>query len=93
MVPQYLAFVVWLVFLLIIFYFVLIRPQQRRTQRHNALVSGLKIGDRVVTIGGLHGKIRSLNDDTATVELASEAVVMVDRNAIGRKHETEEGAG
>lgn len=85
MVPQYVGFVMWLALLVAIFYFVLIRPQQRRAERHKQLVTGLEIGDRVVTIGGLHGRVKALADDTASLELSSQVVITVDRSAIGRK--------
>ena len=46
-----------------IFYFLIIRPQQKRSKDHRALLDNLKKGDRVVTSGGLHGEVVALKDD------------------------------
>lgn len=57
--------------IIIIFYFFMVRPQQRKQKQHKSFVDSLKRGDRVVTIGGMHGRV---------VEIADEAVVLdVDR--------------
>lgn len=63
--------------ILVIFYFLLIRPQQQRMKQHQALIAGLKRGDTVVTSGGLIGKIRSVDDNEARVELAPNVEVRV----------------
>jgi len=65
-----------------IFYFLAIRPQQRQRKAHDLLVSGLKRGDRVVTIGGLHGKIKRTEDDMVVVEIAKNVDVRMGRRAI-----------
>ncbi|MGE0828292.1 MAG: preprotein translocase subunit YajC [Hyphomonadaceae bacterium] len=71
-----------LLFILVIFYFLLIRPQQRRLKAHQAMIAGLKKGDVVVTSGGLIGKVRSVQDDEARVELAPNVEVRVVRSTI-----------
>ena len=53
-----------------IFYFLLIRPQQRRQKQHEALLKSIEKGDHVVTSGGLHGKVTGVADDTLTIEIA-----------------------
>ncbi|MEW6189043.1 MAG: preprotein translocase subunit YajC, partial [Actinomycetota bacterium] len=77
------ASVIWLVLLLAIFYFLLIRPQQLRARRHQKLISELKVGDKVVTIGGIHGVIKSLTENTVTLKIAENIKITVDRKAIG----------
>jgi len=54
-----------------IFYFLLIRPQQKKAKEHKALLDALKKGDQVVTAGGMHGKITSVDDAVVTIEVAN----------------------
>ena len=58
-----------LVFMFAIFYFLLIRPQQKKAKEHRALLEGLKKGDQVVTAGGMHGRLSALDDQVVTLEL------------------------
>jgi preprotein translocase subunit YajC len=79
----------------LIFYFLLIRPQQRRQRDHDAMLKALEKGDRVVTSGGLHGVITGISDDVLTLEIANlrgERVrVKVDRPRIERLVEKGKG--
>ncbi len=68
-----------LILMFVIFYFLLIRPQQKKTKEHKAMVSSLKKGDRIVTSGGLHGRITGVTDQTLTVEIADKVRVKVNR--------------
>jgi preprotein translocase subunit YajC len=63
----------------VIFYFLLIRPQQKRSKEHRQMVSSLKKGDRIVTSGGIHGRITGIDDNTLTVEIADKVRVKVAR--------------
>jgi len=74
----------FLPFILIIgvFYFLLIRPQQKRMKAHQQMIADLKKGDTVVTSGGLIGKIKSVQDDEVRVELAPNMDVRVVRSTI-----------
>jgi preprotein translocase subunit YajC len=69
----------------VIFYFLLIRPQQKRTKEHRQMISDLKKGDRIVTSGGIHGRITGLDDQTLTVEIADKVRVKVTRSNVGAK--------
>lgn len=73
--------------LAVAFYLLLIRPQQRRQKEHQALMAALAVGDRVVTIGGIFGTIRSLDDDRVGIEVAPSVVIEVARSAIARRLE------
>ncbi len=73
-----------LVLLFIVFYFLLIRPQQKKVKEHKKLVESLKKGDEVVTYGGVAGKIRDLGDVFVDVEIADNVVVKVERQNIAR---------
>jgi preprotein translocase subunit YajC len=74
--------IVMLVIMFAIFYFLLIRPQQKRARLHKELVQNLKAGDEVVSAGGLHGKIASVQDLVVTLEIASNVRVKVNRSSI-----------
>lgn len=78
-----------LVLLVAIFYFMLIRPQQRRLKQHQALIASLAIGDEVLTIGGMYGVVRRLGDDEILLEVADGTAVRFSRQAITRKIEPE----
>jgi len=69
------------------FYLLMIRPQQRRQKEHQALMSALAEGDRVVTIGGVYGTVRTLEDSRVGIEVAPGVVVEFDRAAVARKLE------
>jgi preprotein translocase subunit YajC len=71
-----------LVLIVVMFYFLLIRPQQKRMKAHQEMIANLKRGDVVVTTGGLIGKIKSIADDEARIELAPNVEVRAVRSAI-----------
>lgn len=71
-----------LLFMFVLFYFLLIRPQQKRTKTRNQMLSQLKKDDRVVTIGGMHGTIVEINDDTAVLRVNENSKLTFDRSAI-----------
>src|SRR5215471_11985468 len=60
-----------LIIMFAIFYFLLIRPKQKKAKEHKALLESLKKGDRVVTAGGMHGKVTSVEDAVVTLEIAN----------------------
>jgi preprotein translocase subunit YajC len=65
-----------------IFYFLLIRPQQKKSKDHRQMLSNLRKGDRVVTSGGIHGRITGMDDATLTVEIAEKVRVKVARGNV-----------
>ena len=65
-----------------IFYFLLIRPQQKKAKQHKQVLASLKKGDRVVSSGGLHGVITGLTDDLVTLEISPKVRVKVSRGSI-----------
>ncbi len=72
-----------LVLILVVFYFLLIRPQQQARKRHMEMIANLKRGDVIVTSGGLIGKVKSVADDEVRVELSPNVEVRVVRGTIG----------
>ncbi|UCH00549.1 MAG: preprotein translocase subunit YajC [Deltaproteobacteria bacterium] len=71
-----------LIIIFAIFYFLLIRPQQRKAKQHKQVLAALKKGDRVVSSGGLHGLITGLTDDVVTMEISPKVRVKVTRGSI-----------
>ncbi len=65
-----------------IFYFMMLRPQQVQARRRREMLSKLKKGDRVVTVGGLHATIHDVDPDQLTLELAPNLRVKADRSAV-----------
>lgn len=77
------ASVLPLLMIFVVFYFLLIKPQQKRMKAHQASLAALKKGDKVVTGGGIIGKITKMNDaETVTVEIASGVEVTVAKSTI-----------
>lgn len=68
--------------LIIILYFLMIRPQIKRQKQHKALIEGLTKGDEVLTMGGIAGRITDLGDNFARIEVADNVVVKVRRHAV-----------
>ncbi|MCF6179927.1 MAG: preprotein translocase subunit YajC [Geopsychrobacter sp.] len=73
---------IMLVLMFAIFYFLLIRPQQKRAKQHRELVGALKPGNQVITAGGLHGKVAAVEESTVTVEVATGVKVKLSRSSI-----------
>lgn len=71
-----------LVFIFVIFYFLLIRPQQKRQKEHEKLVQGVKTGDQVVTNAGIHGTVSNVKDKTLIIKIADNVKVEFERTAI-----------
>ncbi|MBI4227988.1 MAG: preprotein translocase subunit YajC [Candidatus Omnitrophica bacterium] len=71
-------------FLFGVMYFLLIRPQQRRQQEHAKLVAALKKHDEVVTIGGVHGTILNVKEQTVILRVDDQAKLEVDKTAVAR---------
>ena len=71
-----------IILIFVVFYFLLIRPQQKRAKDHRSLLSNLKEGDQVITSGGIYGRITGIRDDKVTVEISDKVRVKVNRGNI-----------
>ncbi len=71
-----------IILMFVIFYFLLIRPQQKKQKDHRSMVSSLKKGDRIITSGGLHGRITGIDETTLTLEIADKVRVKVARSNV-----------
>ncbi|HHD56961.1 MAG TPA: preprotein translocase subunit YajC [Desulfobulbaceae bacterium] len=71
-----------LILIFVVFYFLLIRPQQKKAKEHQAYLNNLKKGEKVITNGGIYGRITGLTDTAVTLEIADNVTIKVVRNAI-----------
>ena len=76
-----------LILIFVIFYFLLLRPQQKKAKEQKEFLNQLKAGDMVITAGGLHGKITGLTDAVVTMEIADKVRVKVSRNQVSGSSE------
>jgi preprotein translocase subunit YajC len=68
--------------IILIFYFMIIRPQQKRAKERQKLIESMKKGDKVITSGGMYGTVAGLDEKTVLVEIADKIKVKLDRSAI-----------
>ena len=73
-----------IILMFVIFYFLLIRPQQKKTKEHREMISSLKKGDRIITSGGLHGRITGIKESEGVlvVEIADKVRVKIARGNV-----------
>lgn len=76
------SFILPLVLMFAVFYFLLIRPQQKRQKDRNNMLNALQKGDNVITIGGLHGNIVELSDEKATLKVSDNVRMEFERSSI-----------
>jgi preprotein translocase subunit YajC len=79
------TFLISLGLMVAIFYFLLIRPQQRRARQQRELVDSLSVGDEVVTIGGMFGTIESMDEESVTLDAGSGIRIRFIKQAVARK--------
>jgi preprotein translocase subunit YajC len=72
--------------IIVVFYFFMIRPQQQKAKDQKKFVSELKVGDKVVTIGGAHGRIAELDDDTVVLEFERGARIRYSKSAVSMEN-------
>jgi preprotein translocase subunit YajC len=72
---------------LVLMYFMMIRPQQQQAKKRQEMLNALKVGDEIVTIGGLHGKIQAIDDTTVRLEVAPKVELTFNRSAVGSVRE------
>jgi len=71
-----------IIILFVIFYFLLIRPQQKKAKEHKAMISDLKKGVRIITSGGIYGTIISIDDTTIGLEIAEKVKIKITRGNV-----------
>lgn len=68
--------------MVLIFYFLLYRPQKKAREERDAMLSSLKVGSRVITLGGIYGTITALTDEVVTLKIADKVEIQVARGSI-----------
>ena len=76
--------IIYFVAIIAIIYFLLIRPQKKRTKQHNDMVNNLTIGVEVVSIGVIHGEVSRIKDDTIWMKVSNNVEIELEKSAIGR---------
>jgi len=71
-----------IIFMGVVFYFLLYRPQKKEQQRRANMLSSLKKGDRIITAGGIHGQITAINDKIVTIKVADKVEINISRSAV-----------
>ena len=71
-----------LILIFVVFYFLLIRPQQKKAKEHQTFLGNLQKGDEVVTNGGIHGRITGITDVVVTMEIAEGVRIKVNRSSV-----------
>ncbi len=79
-----------LIALFALMYFFMIRPRQKQQKKHEEMTGHLRVGDRVITAGGIYGQIESLGEDTVILKIESGATMRVARNSVLGKQDVEE---
>ena len=71
-----------LIFIFVLFYFLLIRPQQKKFKAHQAMLEEIKSGDKIITGGGIHGKVTKVDGSVLSVEIASGIEIKVEKSTV-----------
>ena len=89
------SFILMIVAMIAIFYFFIIGPQQKKQKKINAFRESLKKGDKVMTAGGIYGRIREIKDNAVILEIADGVRIKIDKNSIYQSMQdvTESGTG
>jgi preprotein translocase subunit YajC len=81
--PNIISLALPMVLILVVFYFIMYRPAQNQRKRMSEMLNNLKVGDKVITNGGIYGTIAGLEDDAVQLRIAEQVKVKVARSAIG----------
>ena len=76
------SMLIFLGLMILVFYFFMIRPQQKKQKQVQQFRENLKKGDKIVTIGGIHGKISDVQEGTFTIEIADNVKVTIEKAAV-----------
>ncbi|MGM9566710.1 MAG: preprotein translocase subunit YajC [Clostridia bacterium] len=76
--------VVYIVAIIAIIYLLIIRPQKKRQKQHDDLVSALSLGVEIVTIGGIHGEVSRIKDDTLWIKVSNNVEIEIEKSAVAK---------
>ncbi|MCF8364667.1 MAG: preprotein translocase subunit YajC [Bacteroidales bacterium] len=75
------TFIIMMVLMVVVFYFFMIRPQMKKSKEQKNFREGLKKGDRVITIGGIHGKVLEVKETTMIIETEGQGRLKIEKSA------------
>ena len=84
-----LSLVIPLVIIFGIFWFLIIKPQKKQQQKHEKMLENLEVGDKIVTIGGIKGKVVKIKDDIIRLKISSDTDINVINRAVSRLDKSE----
>lgn len=73
-----------MILIFVVFWFLLIRPQQKKMKEHRTMLSALQTGEEVVTAGGIIGRIKKIEDMTITLEIAEDTEILIQRGTVSQ---------
>ena len=76
--------VVYVVAIVALIYFLIIRPQKKRQKDHEKLISQMALGVEIVTIGGIHGEVSRIKDDTLWIKVSNNVEIEIEKSAVSR---------
>jgi len=79
------SFFLPMILILLVFYFFMIRPQINKHKEEEKFQANIKKGDKIITIGGIHGKVFGLKDDKLILEISDNTKITIEKNAISRE--------
>lgn len=82
--PSMLGTFIPLILIIVIFWFLLIRPQMKRNKQHRELIASISAGDEVVTAGGMLGKITEVGENFVTLELADNVTIKIQKQSVAQ---------
>jgi len=82
--PSMLGTFIPLILIVVIFWFLLIRPQMKRNKQHRELVAGLANGDEIITAGGMLGKVTAVGESFVTVKLADDVEISLQKHSVAQ---------
>ena len=80
--PSLLVTMLPLLLIFVVFYLFIIRPQKKREEKRKAMIEAVKKNDRIVTVGGIHGKVLQVDDASVLAEVDSSTKLRIDKSAI-----------
>jgi len=87
---QYLPSVIFLVGMMLLFWFVVIRPQKKAQSKHRDLIRALVPGEEIITVGGIHGTVKRVGEHSFELEVASGLVMTFDRRAVRKRQDEDD---
>ena len=79
------ASIIYILVLIAILYFLMIRPQQQRQKKQQTMIDELRVSDRIVTVGGVYGSVMAIKEKTFIIKIAADVQIEIQKSAIGKR--------